>query len=160
MAGHDNISFQKTSVVLQKNNKMLEGLFINLSEVTKWRIRNLEFKKIINCKIIQFSNLYSNTLNFVSKVTLKANKQTSFQSTEVTNLLIQLERSEESIHGNRTLYAVFWRRYKKDETSRPLLALEKNINERIRFNMNIFFLLMVEHHSFGVALTTPSKRKY
>lgn len=23
-----------------------------------------------------------------------------------------------------------------------------------------FFLLMVEHHSFGVALTTPSKRKY
>lgn len=74
MAGHDNISFQKTSVVLQKNNKMLEGLFINLSEVTKWRIRNLEFKKIINCKIIQFSNLYSNTLNFVSKVTLKANK--------------------------------------------------------------------------------------
>ena len=74
MAGHDNVSFQKTSVVLQKNNKMLEGLFINLSEVTKWRIRNLEFKKIINCKIIQFSSLYSNTLNFVSKVTLKANK--------------------------------------------------------------------------------------
>ena len=26
--------------------------------------------------------------------------------------------------------------------------------------MNIFFLLMVEHHSFGVALTTPSKMKY
>ena len=26
--------------------------------------------------------------------------------------------------------------------------------------MNIFFLLMVENHSFGVALTTPSKRKY
>ena len=49
-------------------------LFINLSEVIKWRIRNLEFKKIIIYKIIQFSNLYSNTLNFVFKVTLKANK--------------------------------------------------------------------------------------
>ena len=76
---------------------MFEGLFINLSEVTKWRIRNLEFKKIIIFKIIRFSNLYSNTLNFVSKVTLRLINR--LLSSQQRLLIFQF-----SVNGRRSLF--------------------------------------------------------
>ena len=74
IASHDNTSFQKNSVILQKNNKCSRDSSFVLQKVQDGESTSLNLKSLSFVKIIPFSNLYRNTLKFVSKVTLKANE--------------------------------------------------------------------------------------
>ena len=67
-----NIIFQKNSVILQKNNKCSRDSSFVLQKVQDGKSTSLNLKRLSFVKMIRFSNLYWNTRNFVSKVTLTA----------------------------------------------------------------------------------------